>query len=297
MSAEWVVTGCEGQLGNALLSTLEAMGASVLPVSHASLDIGDERAVRGFLRALSRPPSVLVNAAAYTQVDRCEQEREIALWSNALGPAFLADACRESGTRFVHVSTDYVFAGNAKTPYREGDPTEPVCVYGATKLEGERRVFSVSEEFLVVRTSWLFGEGKNFIRSILGHAARRREGIDAGPIQVVEDQVGRPTYALDLAEAILRLVEAGGKGLYHVANAGIASWWDVACFCLDESGYGDLIVERIQTQDLALPARRPAWSVLDCSRAEALGVRMRDWREAIRAYLHAEGSALAGDGR
>jgi dTDP-4-dehydrorhamnose reductase len=288
VSGEWIVTGCEGQLGNALLSALEAIGVGVIPLSHASLDIGDERAIGEFLGALSGPPSVLVNAAAYNQVDRCEQEREAAVRCNALGPELLAKACLKSGTRFVHVSTDYVFAGDAKVPYREDDPTGPICVYGETKLDGERRVQSVSDGFLVLRTSWLFGKGKNFIRSILGHAARRREGIDAGPIQVVADQVGRPTHAPDLADAIIQLVEAEAKGLYHVANDGIASWWDVARFCLDESGYGDLVAERIQTRDLALPARRPAWSVLDCSRAEALGVRMRDWREAIRAYLRAE---------
>jgi dTDP-4-dehydrorhamnose reductase len=146
-------------------------------------------------------------------------------------------------------------------------------------------VLGASPGFLVARTSWVFGEGRNFVAAVLGQAGARRSGQASGPLRVVDDQRGRPTYAVDLAGGLLGLLEAGAQGLYHVANEGVASWWDLARAALDESGFSGIGIERIATRDLDLPAPRPAWSVLDCSKAEALGVRLRSWREALRAYL------------
>ena len=187
-----------------------------------------------------------------------------------------------------------MFAGKATRPYLEDDPTGPVSVYGRTKLEGESSVLGASEAFLVVRTSWVFGHGRNFIAAVLDQARRRKAGDAAEPLRVVDDQTGRPTWAPDLAEAILELLEADARGLYHMANDGTATWWDLARFCLDEAGFGDLVVERIRTGDLDLPAPRPVWSVLDCSKALALGVRMRSWKDAVRAYLQSGVRPAAG---
>ena len=294
MTAHWIVMGCRGQLGRASLALLEARGVPAVGVDLPELDIADAGAVEGFLTALSPAPEVVLNAAAFTHVDRCEREPAEAARSNAVGPGVLAETCRAVGAKLIHVSTDYVFGGDAETPYREEDPTDPRCVYGRTKLDGEQRVLATSADFAVLRTSWLFGSGRNFIAAILEQAARRRSGEASGPLRVVDDQVGRPTYAVDLAGAVTRLVEQGGRGLYHLANGGTATWWDLARFCLDEADYGDLAIERIRTDELDLPAQRPSWSVLDCSRAGALGVCMRPWQDAARAYLGSADSPLAG---
>ncbi|HEY5658747.1 MAG TPA: SDR family oxidoreductase, partial [Myxococcota bacterium] len=210
--ARWIVMGCLGQLGRAALDLLEARGVPAVGRDLPEFDIADAGAMEAFLTAYSPRPEVVLNAAAFTHVDRCEREPAAAERSNGLGPGVLAEACRAVGARLVHVSTDYVFAGDARTPYREEDPTGPRCVYGRTKLEGERRVLAVSDDFVVLRTSWVFGAGRNFIAAVLDQAARRRSGEASGPLRVVDDQVGRPTYAVDLAEAVFRLVEVGARG-------------------------------------------------------------------------------------
>jgi dTDP-4-dehydrorhamnose reductase len=290
----WVVTGCRGQLGHALLAQLAADPESevIAAVGHRELDVADPEAVEALFARLPAEPDVVANAAAMTQVDRCEREPEPAWRANAVAPGVLAQACARRGCRFVHVSTDYVFSGEAQRPYREEDPPAPRSVYGRTKLEGERRALAAAPGTLVVRTSWLFGRGRNFLAAVLAQARARRRGEARVPLRVVDDQRGRPTWAPDLASGIRRLVERRASGLYHVAGGGIATWWEVARACLDESGFADLEVERIRTRDLDLPAPRPAWSVLDCSKAEALGVRAREWREAVRAYLASPDSPL-----
>lgn len=286
----WLVTGCYGQLGSALVSQLRARGVVVHANDVDSLDVADPEAVAAFFAAARPRPDVVVNAAAFTHVDRCEREPEAAARANERAPAVLAGACLENAARLVHVSTDYVFPGDGHAPYKETHPTGPRSVYGRTKLAGERAVLEASPGFLVVRTSWVFGRGRNFLAAILAQAAARRSGEASGPLRVVDDQRGRPTYAEDLAAGIRGLVEAGARGLYHLANAGEATWWDLARFCLDEAGYADLVVERIRTADLDVAADRPAWSVLDCSKAATEGVELRPWRDAVRAYLQSEES-------
>jgi dTDP-4-dehydrorhamnose reductase len=192
----------------------------------------------------------------------------------------------------VHVSTDYVFAGDARRPYREDDPTGPRSVYGSTKLAGDRAVLAASDAFLVVRTSWVFGKGRNFIAAVLAQAAARRDGTATGPLRVVDDQIGRPTYAVDLAEAIVTLVTRGAHGVVHVANEGVTNWWEIARCALDVAGFTEVAIDRIKTSELKTDAVRPAWSVLDTSRAEALGVKMRGWQEAVTAYLRSDHSPL-----
>jgi dTDP-4-dehydrorhamnose reductase len=263
-----------------------------MAVGHGAVDIGDPDSLKRLFDAQGTPPDRVANAAAFTHVDRCESHGEEARRVNALAPGLLAEACRAVGSRFIHVSTDYVFSGDGQRPYREEDPVAPRSAYGRTKLEGEERVRAADSDALVVRTSWVFGHGRNFLGAILDQARLRRRGEVKGPLRVVDDQRGRPTYAVDLAEAIIRLAGRDARGLYHVANREEASWWDLARACLDASGYEDIEIERITTDSLNLPAPRPAWSVLDCSRAEALGVGLRPWREALAAYLAADFSPL-----
>lgn len=268
------------------MSQLQAAGARVRGFTHAELDIAEPDAVARVLDDIR--PRVLLNAAAFTHVDRCESEPEAASRANAEGPKVLAKACQARGVRLVHVSTDYVFAGDAATPYREEDRTDPQSAYGRTKRDGEVAVLAALSDALVVRTSWVFGHGRNFIAAVLAQARLRRRGEAEGPLRVVDDQRGSPTYAWDLAGAIRQLVEAGAEGLYHISNAGEATWWDLARFCLDESGYPDVEIERIRTETLNLPAHRPTWSVLDGAKAAGQGVRMRSWQDAVRAYLESE---------
>ena len=293
MSRHWFVTGSGGQLGRALQECLDARGDAATAASHAELDIADASAVSRRLEALPRP-LVCVNAAGFTHVDRCEREPEAAEHGNAVGPAVLAEACAAAQVPLVHVSTDYVFAGDASEPYREDAPTAPRSVYGRTKLEGERAVLAASRDHLVVRTSWVFGAGRNFLVAILNQAVARRDGEASGPLRVVADQQGRPTYAVDLASAILAMVEAGASGVLHFANQGVASWWDLARFLLDESGFGDIAIDKIRTGEIAADAPRPAWSVLDTLRAESLGVEIRHWHDAVRAYLASDAAPALG---
>lgn len=286
----WFVSGSRGQLGSALIDRLA--DRSVSGADLPELEIADADSIQKWLRSLPRP-LVWLNAAALTQVDRCEREPEQAEDVNAKGPMFLAQACAESDAGLVHVSTDYVFPGDARRPYREDDPTGPRSVYGRTKLAGEQAVLAASDDFLVVRTSWLFGKGRNFIAAVLDQAAARRTGTASGPLRVVGDQTGRPTYAVDLAEAIAHLVSVHARGVVHVANQGMTTWWDLARQALDEAGYPEVAIDRIKTSDLKTDAMRPAWSVLDTTRAEALGVKMRSWQDAVAAYLHSDHSPLA----
>ena len=272
----FLVTGGGGQLGSALQRVLAARGVSCAAPAHAELDVCDDEAVaRAFAR---HAPRVVVNCAALTKVDTCEREPQLAERANALAPAQLARACAAHGAKLVQLSTDYVFAGDASRPYREDDPPAPRSVYGRTKLAGERAALA-SPDALVVRTSWVYGRGRNFPAAILAQA---REGK---PLRVVADQRGRPTYASDLAEAIVRLVAVNARGIVNFANDGEASWLELARAVLDASGFADRAIEPLTTAQLALPAPRPAYSILDLERVKSLGVAPRSWQEALAAYL------------
>jgi dTDP-4-dehydrorhamnose reductase len=288
----WIVTGSQGQLGSCLVRSLEGDPGEELAraCSHRELDVADPRAVARLLEGLAPPPDVLVNAAAFTAVDRCESEGEVAMRVNGEAPGHLARLCKQEGIRLVHVSTDYVFDGEGTRPYTEEAKPDPRSAYGRSKLAGERRVLETSPAFLVVRTSWVFGPGRNFVEAILRQARLRREGEASGPLRVVDDQEGCPTYAADLAEGIRALVAAGAGGLVHLSNGGACTWWDFARAILDEAGHGELEIERGRTEELDLPAPRPRYSVLDCSRAASLGVVLRPWRDALRDYLRSRAS-------
>jgi dTDP-4-dehydrorhamnose reductase len=280
-----VVTGGRGQLGRAVGRL--APGAVLLDAGE--LDVVDRGAVMRVLDDLA--PDVVLHAAAWTRVDAAEVDPKGARRVNVEGTRNVAEAAAKAGALLVYVSTDYVFAGDDTRPYRETDPTGPRSVYGATKLEGEAEAAAAGRH-LVVRTSWVFGEGHNFVRSILRAASTRDE------LTVVDDQVGRPTYTLDLAQGLLALADAGAEGLFHLTGGGEpASWADVAEHALHHAGSATR-VRRISTADYLGTATgpvapRPAWSVLDCGKADAAGVRLRPWPEAVGAFLDAE-QALAG---
>jgi dTDP-4-dehydrorhamnose reductase len=294
----WIVTGSGGQLGQSLVRQLREVlsPAEVLACTRSEVDLSDLAGLGERVKAWELGPGdVVANAAAHTGVDACESELDAAMAINAHGPEVLAAACAGAGARFVHVSTDYVFDGRGEAPYAEDYPTEPNTAYGRTKLVGEQRVMAVDPEALIARTSWVFGPGKNFVAAILRQARLRRTGEVEGPLSVVDDQQGCPTYAADLAAALRALVAKEAHGIFHVSNRGATTWWDFARAILDETGYSDLVIERGRTAILNLPAERPAYSVLDCSRAASLGVTLRSWEEALREYLESEDSpALVG---
>jgi dTDP-4-dehydrorhamnose reductase len=243
------------------------------------LDVTDARAA---LSALDGADAVL-HLAAFTNVDACEEEPERAFEVNARGTAIVAAAAAATGARVVYVSTDYVFDGRKDGAYEEDDAVNPLNVYGRSKLEGERAVLATDGN-LVVRTSWVFGEGRNFVATML-FAARAGKKL-----RVVADQVGRPTWARPLARALVHLVEAETGGIVHVAGDGApCSWADLADTALDAAGEG-IRVERVDTSAYARLAGRslaprPANSTLSIEAARSLGVPLRDWRESVRAYV------------
>ncbi len=300
VTTRWVIIGCRGQLGTALVRQLEADPESEIlaAVDLPELDVADPEAVVRLFDGLGGDADVVVNAAAFTHVDRCERDPEGARRANADAPGLLARACDRVGCGLVHVSTDYVFSGEIDPEqarpqaYREDDPTGPNSEYGRSKLAGEERVREISGEFLIVRTSWVFGRGRNFVAAIVGQAESRQRGEAQGALRVVDDQSGRPTYAVDLASGIRSLCGLEAVGTYHLAGGGEASWWELARATLDSAGYTDVVVDRIRTSDLDLDAPRPAYSVLDCSKAAEQGVRLRDWRAALDAYLGSEDSPV-----
>jgi dTDP-4-dehydrorhamnose reductase len=237
-------------------------------------------------------PDVIVNAAAYTAVDRAEEERNLARAVNEEAPGLIgrvATSTRSARTAHrslvVHFSTDYVFDGTADHPYREDDPVAPLGTYGRTKLAGERTLVGSGAPYIIMRTSWLFGSGgRSFPRTIWERAT------SAKPTQVVNDQRGRPTYSVDLARVVWRLVvgpQAGSVAagrILHAANSGVATWYDVAARVFDAAGRGDLLVP-CTTVDYPTPAKRPAWSVLDTGQLDALLGPLPPWEDAVDRFL------------
>ena len=275
------MVGAEGQLGRALVARL---GADLAWAGgRAGLDVGDPAAVERRLAEVR--PDVVFNAAAWNAVDLAETRFAEALLVNAAAPAHLARAARACGARLVHVSTDYVFDGTATRPYVEDDPPRPLSLYGVSKLAGEQAVAASGSEHLVVRTSAVLGvgasrsKGGSFVERIV---ARARAGQ---PLRVVGDQVFSPTYAPDLAAALVGLAERGARGLVHVTNSGTCSWHGLAVAALELAGAAAPVAE-IRSDELGAPARRPAYSVLSNERAVALGLApLRPWREALAELL------------
>lgn len=272
-----LVTGAAGMLGSKMMSVMQEQ-FTVVGVRHAEMDITDPAVVKKVI-GVERPDAV-INCAAYTRVDDCETDHREAFSVNADGPRNLADACRDHGARLVHISTDYIFDGTKSEPYIEEDVPNPLNVYGRSKLDGEKNIRRCLEDHLIVRTSWLYGEnGANFVNTILRLASERDE------LRIVNDQHGCPTYTTDLALAIKALLERDARGTYHVANAGICSWYEFACEILKAKGINTPVVP-ISTAEFPRPAKRPAWSVLGTNKySDATGNVVRPWKEALKVYL------------
>jgi dTDP-4-dehydrorhamnose reductase len=272
-----LVAGAAGQLGRELRAHL---GEELLWAGgRGELDVTDEAAVAALVARLR--PDVVFNATAYNRVDAAESEPERAFAVNALAPRALAKAARDAGALLVHVSSDYVFDGASARPYLEDDPARPLSVYGASKLLGEQHVLASGAEALVVRTSGVLGrggsaqKGGSFVDRILAQARAGK------PLRVVADQVFAPTFADELAAALIGLARRGVRGLCHVTNEGSCSWHGLAAAALAAAGLA-LAVEPITAAELKLPARRPSYSVLDTSRYRHLGLApLRHWKDAL----------------
>lgn len=278
-----LLLGAGGQLGRELRRHAWPAGYRVAAHDHRSLDISDRAAVLAGLAG--ERPDIVINAAAYTAVDRAESERDAAWAGNCAGPGNLADACRNAAVPLIHVSTDYVFDGSKSGPYREDDPVKPLGVYGATKEAGERAVRDALPQHVIVRTAWVYSaHGQNFVKTMLRLAGERPV------LRVVADQMGSPTSAADLAGALATIVQQIGSGntrwgTYHFAGAGAVTWHDFAetIFEMTELWRGPAPkVEAITTAEYPTPAARPKNSVLDCSRiGEAFGIVPRPWQAAL----------------
>jgi dTDP-4-dehydrorhamnose reductase len=246
----------------------------VKPFDRFGLDLADTPPLVATVRALQ--PQVIVNAAAYTAVDKAEAERDMAFAVNAMAPRVLAEEAKRIGALLVHYSTDYVFDGAKDTPYVEDDAPDPINVYGASKLAGERAIVGTGCRSLILRTSWVYGpRGKNFYLTMLRLAKERSE------LKVVDDQRGVPTSSLEIARATATLLDKGAQGLYHMTAAGETSWCGFARAILERAGIATPVVP-IRTQDYPTPAARPPNSRLDCSKLRAAhGVSLAPWERAL----------------
>jgi dTDP-4-dehydrorhamnose reductase len=271
------VTGARGQLGRALARAAARTGHECAGADLPELDVTVRDAVLAWV-ARERP-DVIVNAAAFTAVDAAEERESEALAVNGTAVGHLAEAADAAGALLVQVSTDYVFDGECERPYREDDPVNPLSAYGRTKLAGERAA-ACARRYLIARTAWLFGEGSNFVGAILRQLAAGREEL-----RVVADQQGCPTYAEDLAGALLALAAGGARGTVHVVNDGSASWYELAREIVHLRGAAARVVP-VETAEYPRPARRPRRGVLDAARLRALaGAPLPPWQDALARYL------------
>ncbi len=286
-----LITGCNGQVGHCLTERLQDK-AEILALDYDGLDITDKEAVMTITADFQ--PSYIINAAAHTAVDRAEQEVDLSYAINRDGPCYLAQAAKEIGAVILHISTDYVFDGKGEEPYVEMDSTDPQGVYGQSKLAGEQAVAENCPKHLILRTAWVFGEhGNNFVKTMLRLAQTRDE------LSIVGDQFGGPTYAGDIADALLTMVnyiEQGKEpewGVYHFAGMPYASWFDFASTIFQRAGQNKVLekqptIAAISTSAYPTPAKRPANSRLNCSKIEnQFGIKPSDWNAAlnnIQAY-------------
>ena len=280
------VIGSRGQLGRELLEVLAATAHHASGHDIESVDIGDAGSVAKLLDAVG--PDAVVNCAAWTRVDAAETEELAASRVNAAGPRVLAGECRKRGILLCHLSTDYVFDGTATSPIDEGAEPHPQSAYGRGKLEGEAAVRALLPRHLIVRTAWLYGQdGPNFVLTMLRVAVEKRA------LRVVADQQGSPTWTGHLAPAIVRLIECGATGTFHLTNSGATTWHGFAEAIVEEAGL-TVPVEPIASTEYPTPAARPAYSVLDNRAWRELGEPpLPPWREGLRAYLARRGTLAA----
>lgn len=278
-----LIFGAAGQLGRALVAAAPPRH-QLIALDRLGCDVGDRDALEQAVADAS--PGIVINAAAYTAVDKAEAEPDKAALLNGEAPGWMAEAARSADARFIHVSTDFVFDGSAGSAYRPDAATSPQSVYGRTKRDGELAVLAADPDALIIRTAWVYGSsGANFVRTML----RLMAGRDR--LSVVADQIGTPTWSVSLAQALWRLAEAETSGVHHYTDAGVATWYDFAV-AIQEEGMAQGLLERaidivpIATAAYPTPAKRPAFSVLDKSATwAALGSPARHWRANLRTCL------------
>ncbi|CQR70489.1 dTDP-4-dehydrorhamnose reductase [Sporomusa ovata DSM 2662] len=274
-----LVTGANGQLGREIAR--QGQGHELVLTDVDTLDITDGKAVMNFFRDIR--PQAVIHCAAYTNVDGAESDADGAFRVNVIGAQNLAAGCLETGARMVYVSTDYVFDGQTNTLYHEFDPVNPQTVYGRTKWQGEEMVRQILGRHFIVRTAWLYGDGNNFVRTML------RLANEQDSLRVVSDQVGTPTSTVDLAWTIFRLLASDAFGTYHATCQGQCSWYEFACEIFRQAGKSVEVVP-VTTAEFVRPAKRPAYSVLDNHMLRmTVGDPMRAWTEALRDYLRQTG--------
>jgi dTDP-4-dehydrorhamnose reductase len=287
MNSKILVTGANGQLGNEIRRLCRNFpGLEFIFTDVDMLDITNPDAVSVFMEASK--PAIVVNCAAYTNVDGAEVNVKNVRKINSLAPQVLAAACAMQDAFLIHISTDYVFDGEATEPYTEDDETNPISVYGNSKLEGEEKIKTVFDNYLIIRTSWMYSEfGHNFVRSILALAKER------DTLEIVNDQIGSPTYARDLANCIIDIIiksilnpKAYLPGIYHYANQGVCSWYEFASEILNIAGIKSCKLIPVSTEQYPAVAKRPKYSVLDTSKVrESFGIGIPNWRDSLRECL------------
>ena len=272
-----LITGCNGQLGRALNREYEGEQVQIINTDVPELDVTDQNAVMRLVR--EQKPDVIMNCGAMTAVDLCETEYDKAFRINALGARNLSIAAQETGAKIFQISTDYVFSGDAHTPYVETDLPDPQSVYGSTKLAGERFVQDFSNRYFIIRTAWLYGDGKNFVATML----RLAQSNDC--VRVVADQAGTPTSAAELAKMMHLLEPTDNYGVFHGTCEGECSWAEFAEEIFKQAGKATA-VEKITTEAFGAAAKRPAYSVLDNQMLRlTTDFKMRQWQDALSVYL------------
>ena len=273
-----LLLGHKGMLGTDLLSQMR-LHHEVVGMDQDEIDITSAadcvKAIEGIV------PQIVINAAAYTNVDGCETAKENCFAVNAEAVKNIAAACQNKNIRIVHFSTDYVFNGNGSSPYREDENCDPINTYGASKLAGEQYLQAQARNYIIIRTAWLYGaNGKNFVRTIMEKAKTTPK------LKVVDDQVGSPTHTKDLAAAVDHLIEKNAQGIFHVTNRGSCSWYQFAVKILQESGIENVEVSPIKSDQLVRAAKRPANSVMSMQKFIATtGMAMQPWQLALKDYL------------
>lgn len=272
-----LITGSNGMLGHDLIDVLDGKH-ELIKTTSKSLDITDEDKVKDYI--VNENPDIVINSAAYTDVDGCETNEEIAYKVNGEGVKNLALACKVVDCPLLHISTDYVFNGENNKPWMEDDEVGPISIYGKSKLQGEEVIESILDKFFIIRTSWLYGiNGGNFPKTMLELAKTH------DTLTVVTDEIGTPTYTLDLAQAIAELIETEYYGIYHITNSDYCSWFDFAKYIFEVKNINVNVVP-VTAEEFARPASRPHYSVLNNSNWVNNGFKpLRSYKEAIKDYL------------
>jgi len=277
------VTGAKGLLGSAIVRSINEVlppaSLTIIPFSRNDFDITDKDAT--FKTITGSDLDVLINCAAYSAVDKAEEEPDLAYAVNAASTGYIAQTCASSGVRLVHISSDYVFDGAKKEPYKEGDTPCPIGAYARSKADGEKEALSKCPGALIIRSAWLFGhDGSNFVSTIL------KKGKSEGKLNVIDDQAGSPTYTGDLALAIGRLIEKKATGIVNVVNSGYCSWYDLAVEALNLARLDNVKISPVSSDEYKTLAARPKNSQLDTSLYERItGAPSRHWRDALKEFI------------